>query len=247
MPVNLPDRNPKRELARKLLDSLISKIPFVGGPYVAMLSVTHRPEAEKLLAVWRQDVTKTVNDLEKAINDLVPTIKLSDDASALGLWLSKNSEVGRPDSVTFDVIRAAFPGATKLELEDACGELESEGLVVTSAAIDHKIRGVRPTNLLFEIFDPIAIDGVNPRVDAAELAKFILKDDEGVTAVAMLSNFGWTARRLNPAISILCDMVSEGRKSAENHPEFECVQIMPDSMERARFRKYIEATLGSLQ
>jgi hypothetical protein len=65
MPVSLPDRNPKRELARKLLDSLISKIPLVGGPYVAMLSVTHRPEAEKLLAGWRQDVTKTVNDLEK--------------------------------------------------------------------------------------------------------------------------------------------------------------------------------------
>lgn len=244
MPVQLPDLNPKRELARKLIESLVSKIPLIGGPYVAMLSVTHRPEAEKLLATWRQEITKSVNDIENAINDLIPTIKLSSDASALGLWLCKNSEYGRPNSVTFDLIRAAFPSATKLELEDACGELELERLIITSAAIGHKIFLVRPTNLLFEIFDPIAFDGANPRVDAALLALFILKHDEGVNAEAMLNQFGWAARRLNPAISILCGMVGEGRRSAEIQPIYACRHIRPGSAERAKFKRYVEATLG---
>ena len=36
MPVELPNVDPKRKLARKLFDALISKIPFVGGPYAAM-------------------------------------------------------------------------------------------------------------------------------------------------------------------------------------------------------------------
>jgi hypothetical protein len=157
-----------------------------------------------------------------------------------------NSEAGRPDSVTFDVIRTAFLNATKLELEDACGELQVEHLVVISAAIGHKIRIVQPTNHLFEIFDPIATEDSNPRVDAALLAQFILKHDEGVNAEAMLGQFGWTARRLDPALSILCDMVDEGRKSAEIPPIFACRYIMPDSAERAKFKRYVAATLGVL-
>lgn len=245
MPVNLPDLNPKRALARMLIESVISQIPFVGGPYVAMLSVTHRTDAEIKIAAWREEITKTVTNLEKAIDDLVPTIKLSADASALGLWLSKDSELGRTDGVTFDAIRVAFPNATDLELEDACGELEVESIVETSPSLEDKIRIVRPTNLLFEIFDPIAIEGSNPRVDAALLAQFILKQDEGANAEEMLKQFGWTARRFNPAMSILCRMVDEGRRSGENHPIFDCAYLMPDSAERVRFKRYVGATLGT--
>jgi hypothetical protein len=244
MPVSLPDLNPKRELARKLFDSVISQIPFVGGPYVAMLSVTHRADAEKKIGAWREEITKSVNNLEQAISDFLPTITLSSDASALGLWFSKNSTLGRSDSVTFDAILAAFPTATKLELEDACGELDLDGLVVISAAIGHKIRLVRPTNLLFEIFDPIAIADSNPRLDAAHLAQFILRHDEGVSAESMLKEFGWNARRLNPATTILYRMVGEGRRSAEIHPIYDCRYIMPDSTERTKFKRYIAATLG---
>lgn len=245
MPVRLPDLNPKRELARKLVESLISQIPFVGGPYVAMLSVTRRSDAEKKLADWRDDITASVNNLEALAAELIPTIKLSDGASSLAVWLSKNSQLGRAENVMFDSVRSAFLDATKLELEDACGELQLDGLLKTSGAIGHKILMVHPTNLLFEIFDPIVFDGANPRVDAAHLAGFILRRDGGSTSAQLVKEFGWTARRLNPAVSILCDMVSEGAKSGEIHREFECVYIRPSSAERARFRRYMASILGS--
>jgi hypothetical protein len=247
MPVQLPDLNPKRELARKLAESIVSQIPFIGGPYVAMLSVTHRPNAERKIAKWREDVTNVVNQIENATLDLMPTIKLSDDASALGLWFSKNSQQGRTSNVTFESIRAAFPKATKLELEDACGELQIEGLVTTSATIGHKVFLVRPTNLLFEIFDPIAIDGANPRIDAAHLAQLILKHDDGLSALKIQNEFNWTPRQLNPAMSILCEMVGPGRLSAEINPDFACTHMRPNSVERIRFKRYIEATLGEPQ
>jgi hypothetical protein len=244
MPVKLPDPNSKRELARKLAESVVSQIPFVGGPYVAILSVTHRSDAETKIAKWREDITETVNRIEKATLDLLPTIRLSDEASTLAFWISKNSELGRQEPIGFESIVGAFSNATKLELEDACGELEVDRLVDLSGALSHKIRTVRPTSLLFEVFDPIAIDGANPRVDAAQLAGFILKHDEGVSADKMLTEFNWTPRRLNPAMLILCGMVGQGRQSATIHPEFECTYVVPNSAERARFKRYIVQTLG---
>ena len=51
MPVELPNIDPKRELARKLAESVLTTM--VGGPAVAILSVTHRSDAEKKLAAWR--------------------------------------------------------------------------------------------------------------------------------------------------------------------------------------------------
>jgi hypothetical protein len=247
MPIQLPDIDPKRELARKLAESIVSKIPIVGGPYVAMLSVTHRSDAEKKIAKWREDLTEVVNRIEKATTDLLPTIKLSNDASAIGLWLCESSELGRGDIVMFESIVSAFPAGTKVELQDACGELAIEGLVTISATTGHTIRLVNPTSRLFEIFDPITINGTNPRMDAAELAKFTLSHDGTVSAEEMVKHFHWPPRRLNPAVSILCSMVGPGRKSAENHPIYLCRYIMPDPAERAVFRRYIDRTIDSVE
>jgi hypothetical protein len=244
MPVKLPEINVKRELARKLAESAISQIPYIGGPYVAMLSITHRSDAERKLEKWREEVTSSVNNIEQAIADLLPTIKLSSNASDLGYWLSKTSVNGRADSASFEAIQAEFRAATKLELEDACGELELEALATTAGALGQKIIYVRPTNLLFEVFDPIAFEDANPRVDAAHLARFILKDDGGVGTEIMLDHFGWTTRRLNPAISIVCGMVDESHRSAEWHAKFVCPYIMPDSAERARLKRYAKTILG---
>ena len=244
MPVKLPNLDVKRELARKLAESAISQIPILGGPYVAMLNIAYRPDAEKKIVAWRGDVTKSINEIERLVAELVPTIKLSNNASTLGHWLSMSSTSGRTDSKEFDTICDAFPSATKLELEDACGELELEKLANTSGALGRKIMLVRPTNLLFEIFDPLTQNDSNPRVDAAHLACTILQHLDGLSAVTMLEKHSWAIRRLNPALSILCDMISDGGQSAEVHRDFVCASVFPHPEDRARLRKYANSVLG---
>lgn len=210
-----------------------------------MLSVTHRPIAERLLSEWRMDLTNFVNKLEQRLDCLCPTIKLSDNASALAAWLSKNSERGRSESRGFEEITVAFPGASKVELEDACGELQLEGLVMNTVAVGHRIRAVEPQSLLFEIFDPIVFQQSNPRIDAAKLSDYILKSTDSVSADTILTDFGWTVRRFNPAMSIVCRFIGPGRKSAENHPEFVCRHVSPNPSERVALRRFIAETVGA--
>ena len=244
MPLQLPNIDPKRELARKLVDSTISLIPGVGGYFSVVASVIFPSEAERKREKWQKEITDTVNNLEKAIDEFLPTIKLSMNASYLGYWISQTSEDGRLDPVMFDDIQKAFPEANRSELEDACGELELTGLVIISVAMGYKVRNIRPTYSLYEIFDPLVFEKANPRIDAASLARYILAQEGTASADKMVQNFGWEVRRLNPAIAIICSMIGEGRKSAENHPVYFCRYLMPDPTERAALRHFADSILG---
>ena len=242
MPVQLPDIDPRRKLARRLFDAIVSQVPVFGG-YAAMLSVTHPPQVEQLQAAWQSNITEAVNQIEQIIDQLLPAITLSAAASAIGVWISRTSINGRGESVEFTELRRAFPEASKLELEDACGELEYAGLATASGAIGHKILYVNPTVSLFEIFDPVVFD-VSPRADAAHLARYILSQGNTVGAEDVMKNFGWDMRRFNPAIGIVCSMIGNGRKSAEIHPEIACLYVMPNSQERAALRQFANLVLG---
>jgi len=242
MPLQLPNVDPKRELARKLVDATISKIPMVGDYYSIVVNMISPPEAEEKLEKWRNEVTDTLNNIEKVIDELLPTITLSQDASCLAYWISKTSENGCLDPVMFDEIQRAFPEATQSELENACGELGLVGVATLSAAIGYKVRIIRPTVSLFEIFDPLVFEEANPRSDAARLARYILAKDETAGAEEMVENFGWEVRRFNPAIAIICSMIEEGRKSAEIHPTYYCCYVMPNPKERAKLRHFADST-----
>jgi len=245
MPVTLPNIDPRRELARKLFDAAISQVPWVGGPYAAMLSVTHPAESEKLLAAWRADVTAALNNMEAAISAMTPTFTLSPDASAIGYWMSANSQLGRRDLFDFDRLKVEFPDASKRELEDACGELALAGLATTSAAIGRRILDVSPTVRLFEVFDPVTQHGANPLADAALLARRILAaDSSSANTGAMMKELGWTPRRYNPAISIVCEFIGEGRRSGEADAVLAFRQVFPDPAERARLRRFADSVLG---
>ncbi|MGX9120376.1 hypothetical protein ACWTU6_27485 [Mesorhizobium sp. BHbsci] len=244
MPVNLPSENPKKLLARRLFDAVISEVPFVGGPFAAMLSVTHPQKVEQLQGKWQADVTDALNNLEKIINDLIPTIPLSDLALSIGIWTSKNSKLGRGEMVDFATLRSEFPDATKLDTEDALGEMAHVGLVRLSSAMGHKIVFYRPTVTFYEVFDPVALDGINPRADAAQAARFILLKDSTVGADSIMAEFGWEARRYNPAMAIISTMIGEGRRSGEIHPTIDCRYVVPNSSERAALRHFANAVLG---
>lgn len=243
MTIKLPNIDPKRELARKICESILSQAPLIGPVAVAVLSVTNRAYAEQEIQKWQRDVTLLLNNIEKAISDFLPAIKLSDSAAAVGLWISRNSATGREDSVDFEMLMSAFSDATKLELEDACGELELENLTRNTATFGNKIKYIRPTSLLFEIFDPIAFQGSDPRIDAAHLARFVVGHNDTVSANDIVKHFGWDVRRYNPAISIVCEMIASGRKSAESHPEFLVRFIMPNPTERAALRRFADSIL----
>lgn len=243
MPISLPDVNPKRELARKLFEALVSQLPVVGDTAVAVWSVTHPSEAQKKWEAWSADVTKKLNDLEAIITDLAPTITISDEAAAVGVWLSKASTQGRSEPAMFENLRVAFPDATVRELQDACGELEAAGYVRTGAAIGHAIYTVSPTLDLFALFDPIAV-GLDPRRDAAELAKLILSAEHPPGADDLVEALGWATRRFNPAMLIVASYVGSGRRSGEMHPEFACRYVMPSPVERARLKAFSTAVLS---
>ena len=244
MPVSLPDENPKRLLGRKLFDALISEVPIVGGPYAAMLSVTHPGKVEQLQAKWRAEITNAVNGMEKIIDDLVQAIPLSDLAMSIGTWTSKNSKLGRGETVDFSALRSAFPDASKLEIEDALGELDHAGLAKLAGAIGHKIIHYRPAGELYAVFDPIAFDGINPREDAARIARFLLVHDGTVGAETIMTEFGWDVRRYNPAMAIVTTMIGEGRRSGEIHPTISCRYVDPSSTERAELRLFANKILG---
>lgn len=243
MPVKLPDPNPKRQLARRVFDALISGIPLAGGPYAAMLSVTHPPIAEQLQNQWQADVTAAVNNMEKVIDDLLPAIPLSDLAAENGVSISANSKLGRGEIVDFVGLRAEFADAPQLEIEDALGELAHAELLDIHATIGQQIAYVAPRTAFYEVFDPVAFDGVNPRSDAAGVAQFILSTDTTVSAESIMDEFGWSVRRYNPAIGIVCTMIGEGRKSREIHPTISWRSVMPDSSERAALRNFADRVL----
>lgn len=244
MPLQLPNIDPKRELAKKLVDATFSLIPWAGAYISVAGNVIFPSKAEEKLETWRKEITDAVNNVEKAIDDLLPTITLSQDASCLGYWISQTSENGCLDPVMFDDIQQAFPEATRLELEDACGELELVGLATLSAAIGYKVRIIRPTFSLFEIFDPLVFEKANPLADAANLARYILDQEETASADKMIEDFGWGIRRFNPAIAIICSMIEEGRKSAEIHPTYYCRYVLPNPKERAELRQFANSILG---
>lgn len=244
MPVELPAQNPKKLLAYKLFHAVISQVPLVGGPYAAMLSVTHPPKIEELHAKWQNEVTEAVNNMETIVDQLVGAIPISDLATAIGIWISKNSKTGRRDPVDFAPLLMAFSDFSKLQIEDALGELEYAGLVTNSGDLGHKIIRARPTVKLFEVFDPVVFEEANPRADAAQAARYIITGDQTVGAEAIMKHFGWNIRRLNPAIAIVCTMIGDGRKSREINSTLECRFVMPNSKERAALKHFANIVLG---
>jgi hypothetical protein len=243
MPVSLPNMNPKRELARKLVEALVSQVPVAGDAAVAVWSVTHPSTAQKAWEAWSADVTKALNDLEAVISQLAPAISLSDDAAAVGVWLSKSSAQGRPESAMFDQLQAEFPEAKTRELQDACGELEAAGLVRLGAVIGKAVHTISPTLELFALFDPIAVAS-DPRRDAAELARLILAAEHTPGADDLVEQLDWTTRRFNPAMLIVASYIGSGRKSGEVHPEYACRYVMPNPAERARLKAFANSVLG---
>lgn len=238
MPINPPNSNPKRELARKLADVVLSGVPIIGGPLAAIYSVTHPAKGEQEVEAWQEQITSHVNELDKVVEYITGTIVLSEDAAYLGKWISENSETAYSEVFGYDQIVAQFPDATKNEILEAVGELELEDMVAIGKCIGKPFSHVLVKHKLFEAFDPIVFEDVSPRQDAVIIAEALLNSEGGVSASEICAKQGWTPRRFNPAVEIVGEFIADGRKSQPMGQEYSIRALFVDAGERAQLRRF---------
>jgi len=245
MPINPPDSDPKRELARKLADATLSgTVPVIGGHLAALYSVTYPAKGEQNVKAWQEDISALVNDLEEAVTYISGTIDLSEDAAYLGKWISENSTTAFSEIFEYDHIVEQFPDASQNEILEAVGELELEGMVVVNKCYGKAFSHLSIKHKLFETFDPIVFNGVSPRQDASVIAEKLLQSEGGISAPDICKEQGWTPRRFNPAVEIVGEFIADGRKSVEGGQEYSISYLLVDASERAQLRRFVNTVNG---
>jgi hypothetical protein len=144
------------------------------------------------------------------------------NAEAVARHLTVTSSTGREGDppASAESVRKATKNLPDEDICEAVHELERDGLVHRTSTIGMGAIGfytLAPGANFFEVFDPI-FDLGNPAADARTLATVLVDGDDQAGDVALLAqNFGWTPRRMNPALAILIklDLVM---KSDERHP-----------------------------
>ncbi|HPE31333.1 MAG TPA: hypothetical protein PLV61_09070, partial [Parvularculaceae bacterium] len=199
----------RRLLARRIANAAISAggnflFPGLGSLLEAIYSVTHPEAIEKELAQWRQ---QTDQNLDRLLEAIFPTIKLSDDASAIAIYLCNSSGKGRKKSelYTINAIHKDFPHLSKEQVEDCVGELLHYGLVSKGPTVQTMITPEYP---LFWLFDPISEFGTDPYEDAKTLANEALQE-KVFNSRKTIAQLGWSPRRFNPALAYIIEEIGD--------------------------------------
>lgn len=202
--IQTPRENIDRSLWRAVAEAATQFTP-VTAALARLYQTTHPSQFQRDVERWHEAVTDASNDHEARLEALEavhqPKFRMSEDATALALWLVQTSEYGLEDPVGFDEMVQAFPETSQRDLQDAAAELGAFGLVATSAAFGHPVRTVRPLYPLFALFDPL-VTGHSPQTDAATFAAKALEKDSG-SVRALMDDLGWDVRRLNPALMLV--------------------------------------------
>ena len=246
--VNPIDKGRKREIVRNGLEQIFSGGVPVTGTALASLGRVLQPSAlDSEIERWRTEVTRSVNSLEKAVEQLSGKVELSDLALKIGIHVSNESEEGIPNPVEIDQLVERVEGASTDQVVEACGELEHAGV----ATLRQVIGGngyLCPNNRFFETFDPFVFTW-HPRADAARLAEYVTaqsaEKESTVGAEEMANHFGWGVRRLNPALLTVAEQIGEGRKFTGYAPPWACLYLYASPAERAALRSFARNILGS--
>lgn len=241
MPITPPKIDIKRQLARRLIESVVTQFTYFGAPMVALYSVTYRSQAEKVLEKWQHDVTDKVNSLEQTIKEIIPTICITDEASALAVAMARGCNFGHgKEYYKLEALLDDFPNATIDEIVELCGELIYLGLAKKNGLLGKEIDIIWPKIELFEIFDGLVFEGRNPRADAGILADYIAENKE-LSSKSFIDEFDWPLRRYNPAMAIVCKMIGGGRVSRTKSSEFYSEYCFSLSEERAALRQFAQS------
>lgn len=202
--ITAPIENTDRAILRAVLEATAQFMP-VTAALTRLYQTTHPSKFQQDVASWQVAVSDTVNQQDVRLAALEaahhPQLLLSDEAVAVARWLSETSEFGLEDGIGFGVLVGAFEGMDKTDLEDAVAELAAVGLVSSSGALGHAIFQLRPTVLLYALFDPLVLQ-TSPQSDAAVLAAKALALNSG-SVRELLTALEWSVRRLNPALLLL--------------------------------------------
>lgn len=121
-------------------------------------------------------------------------------------------------------------------------ELEALGLTENRAGAGQRGQ-YRATRPLLAAFDPIFL-GWNARSDAARLASELLQSD-GARTDELATRLGWTPRRLNPALSVLCDASAvQWSKAIAAESPYITEQVLPQPALRRFVRRSKQGELG---
>lgn len=205
---------------------------------VAIYSVTHAPHAEIVVQKWQREVCEKLNALEQAIEELIPTIEISDEAAAVAISIARKSEVAhRGEYFTLEDILANFPDASADEMIEHLGELAHLGLLRIEAVIGKQVHSVWPTPALYETFDSFVFERRDPRADAGAIARH-LGDHHTLDSARFAQEIGWDPRRFNPAFSIVAQMIGPGRISQVIDDRFVSLACFTIPEERAALRRF---------
>ena len=163
----------------------------------------------------------------------------------MGKWISEKSNDGWSDIFGYEEVVAEFPDASKNEMLEAVGELELEDMVSISKCLGKPFSHIRATHKLFEVFDPIVFQNVNPREDAATIANELLTSESGVSASDLSEQHGWSVRRINPDFATVGEFMADGRKSRSRGQPYVIRSMFVDAQERARLRRFVNQVSGN--
>jgi len=240
--ITRPDNVASQTFARTFVEHVVrSDLPIFGGGFGAMASIALSSEHDFEMALWRSE---NGGSSENLVQLVVARIRCSELALRIGIRICKRLDNGLSEPVTFDEIAEAFPGTNEAEILSACGELEGVELVMLIHGTNDSGQ-VHAQNRLFETFDLI-VHRVNPRADAAEIARYMvaLPANQVVATHEIVTAFGWNKRRLNPALSIVGEMVGQGRTTRLIEKDFFLTHMAPNLSERVELRAFADRTLG---
>ncbi|RUZ99984.1 hypothetical protein EN938_26930 [Mesorhizobium sp. M7A.F.Ca.US.001.02.1.1] len=164
-------------------------------------------------------------------------------ARKLGRWIAEQSKDGMLDHVDEDAVLSAFEGEPDGELEIAIAELEADGYVSDRATMNSRLPHFAPTLDLFVTFDPVVSEN-NPLEDAVGLIERIFKSGDSVDVRELHQSTGWSARRFNPAVSLVITEIDEGRVSQESANDYPARHFAIAAEDRVALRRFAKRIRG---
>jgi len=152
-------------------------------------------------------------------SDVVTIGELGALAALIGRWLCESSERRLPGIVDEEAFLAAFCSSDSDDLLEALGELQMEGLIVLSYVIGPRLPGIRITEDLFQVFDPVVLKS-NPLEDAIKLVELVLNENGSIELAKIHEQSELTLRRFNPAATLILAGIGEGRVSRTDSPDY---------------------------
>lgn len=163
---------------------------------------------------------------------------ISPEAQRIGRYMAENCPKGLPEHFDTELVDA-FPDLEARAIKLALAELEAEGFVTLSHAINRTIPSARATYALFVACDP-AITGHDPIEDSVVLARLLIDDPDLCGRASRLEQtVGWARRRFNPAFAQLIPLIPKGRVRKAIQDEYPRIGMVLTDEDIVQLQRYV--------